>query len=1008
MIDDRLGPVREGVEVFEGQVAAVAGRVQGGQDDELGRETTYAYDALDRLTSVTLPDPDGAGPLEAPFVGYEYDKASNLRFVTDPLGNVTEYVYDNLDRLVTAIEADPDGGGPLEAPQWHYEYDDAGQLLAAIDPLGRETTYDYDRLGRVITVTQPDPDAAGPQTAPMTAFTYDAANNLLSTTDPLGHVTTYAYDNLGRLLSVTQPDPDAAGPLTAPVTTYTYDAVGNLLSLKDPVNNTTTWTYDNLDRVTVETNPLSKTRTFKYDAVNNVTEQVDRLGRKTEYVYDNRYRNTSEKWYDGATLVRTLSFTYNAASELTAASDPAASYGFTYDGLGRVTSETQTITGLAPQLQYQSKYDAASNRTELLALIDGAADFKNNYVYDSLNRLTGLTQQSGGSGPGTNVVAEKRVDFSYNAASQFDKITRYADLGGFEFVANTFYAYDGMGRLTKLLHTEDATAPGSGWGTDPLAGYQFTYDAASRITSINSFADGLTNYTYDRTDQLTAADHTGMADEAYAYDENGNRTMAGYSTTANNQLTSDGTFSYTYDDEGNRLTKTRISTGEKEEYAWDHRNRLTGVKFKDAGGTVLKTVLHSYDAFNRWIKRSVDADGPGSGAAVDTFFSWQAGQINLQFDDDGDLSHRYLWNPATIDQILADESVSSLLSAGEVLWPLSDHLGTPRDLASYDDALDETTIANHRVYNSFGLVTSETNSSVTTIVGFTGAIYEAATGLNYHRARWLDLATGRWMSEDPIGFSGGDANLGRYVENGATSATDPSGLKPKLPKGLKHLVNVDKDTAELVLQNGKRIKIRNAKFIDSCVSLDDLETLTKVSKDKIERLRKEYGDDLTITFDKYGQPDFSKWKKARVRIPNPGASDYADKAWEQLKEDDLALYNELIANKDKYDWHHAADGSLQLIDRDLHSAFQHTGFNSVLQQLGGVACMMLMPAGVDKLMEGKPGEALRDAAYDAAPQSWLPQGITAYWSWLYDWAYDDLNGLEAQARQARLRKRILP
>jgi len=28
-------------------------------------------------------------------------------------------------------------------------------------------------------------------------------------------------------------------------------------------------------------------------------------------------------------------------------------------------------------------------------------------------------------------------------------------------------------------------------------------------------------------------------------------------------------------DEGNRLTKTKISTGEKEEYTWDHRNRLT-------------------------------------------------------------------------------------------------------------------------------------------------------------------------------------------------------------------------------------------------------------------------------------------------------------------------------------------------------------------------------------------------------------------------------------------------
>jgi hypothetical protein len=42
--------------------------------------------------------------------------------------------------------------------------------------------------------------------------------------------------------------------------------------------------------------------------------------------------------------------------------------------------------------------------------------------------------------------------------------------------------------------------------------------------------------------------------------------------------------------------------------------------------------------------------------------------------------------------------------------------------------------------------------------------------------RWYDPETGRWISEDPIGFAAGDANLYRYVGNGVTGATDPSGL----------------------------------------------------------------------------------------------------------------------------------------------------------------------------------------------------------------------------------------
>ena len=40
-----------------------------------------------------------------------------------------------------------------------------------------------------------------------------------------------------------------------------------------------------------------------------------------------------------------------------------------------------------------------------------------------------------------------------------------------------------------------------------------------------------------------------------------------------------------------------------------------------------------------------------------------------------------------------------------------------------------------------------------------------------------DPATGRWTSEDPMGFAAGDANLARHVGNHATGATDPSGYQ---------------------------------------------------------------------------------------------------------------------------------------------------------------------------------------------------------------------------------------
>jgi RHS repeat-associated protein len=59
--------------------------------------------------------------------------------------------------------------------------------------------------------------------------------------------------------------------------------------------------------------------------------------------------------------------------------------------------------------------------------------------------------------------------------------------------------------------------------------------------------------------------------------------------------------------------------------------------------------------------------------------------------------------------------------------------------------------------------------------GYTGRHYHPELQVQYNRARWLDTTNGRWLSEDPIGFAGGDTNLYRYVGNSYPNATDPSG-----------------------------------------------------------------------------------------------------------------------------------------------------------------------------------------------------------------------------------------
>jgi RHS repeat-associated protein len=777
---DGDGPLDSPVIQFEYDVAGNLAKVT----DPLGRETLYEYDILSRKVKETLPDPDGAGPLTAPMTQFVYDAAGNVEIVVDAQGE-TVYEYDAFGRKTKQTLPDPDGGGPLDAPVTQYEYDAAGNLTKEIDPEGRERQYEYDDLNRKIKETLPDPDGGGPLDSPVTRFAYDATGNLTKMTDPLGEETTYEYDTLGRKITESLPDPDGDGPLDSPVIQYTYDAVGNRTSLTDPAGNTTTWAYDALSRVTEETNELGDTRYFVYDPAGNLAQRTSRDGRIIEYDYDNLDRTIQERWIEGGVTVRTMDFAYDAASQLISAADPAATITNTYDDLGRIASATQNATALGFDVVLTGAYDDVGNRTQLAATVAGNADFVTDYTYDALNRMTQIEQHSA---PGGSTVAEKRIDLAYDAVGQFTTITRFEDLAATLLVATSDYTYDDAGRLTGLTHAQ---------GTTPLADYGWTYDAAGRVTQFTSATDGTSDYTYDVHGQLTDATHvpavaglpTVPPDESHTYDANGNRTDTGYTTGTNNQTTSDGAYNYDYDAEGNRTRRTDTTTGEVTEYTWDHRNRLTKIIELDSlGGNVTKTVEYTYDAFNRRIAKAIDDDGDGPDLAETTFFVYDGDResrenagdhIVLQLDDSGNVTNRYLHGPA-VDQVLADED-----DLGEVLWPLADNLGTIRDIAVSDGTT--TTIVNHITYDAFGLATSEQNLAnpaaqpVDHIFGFTGREIDDESDLNFYRARYYDPSVARFISQDPIGFEAGDANVYRYVGNGPTNATDPSGLQPPGP-----------------------------------------------------------------------------------------------------------------------------------------------------------------------------------------------------------------------------------
>ena len=572
--------------------------------DGLGRRTEYAYDALDRMVSMTQPDPDGAGSAVSPVWHFAHDANGNRTSVTDPLGNVTQYLYDVRSRLSGVIQADPDGSGPSSSPTTTYTLDCVSNLVATADALGRTKTYSYDSLNRLVQAIQPDPDGAGPLVAPTTHTTYNALSWVTSTTDPLGNSTSYVYDAMGRVLSMTQADPDGPGPLTAPVTGYSYNADGQLLTTTDPLGRITIYTYDDLGRVVTVTQPdpdgagplTAPVTTYGYDKVGNVTSVTDPLGHVTLKTYDNLNRLVSvvEADPDGAGPLASpvTSYAYDGASQLVSTTDPLGQVTtYEYDALGRLTKTTEPDPdGAGPALAAWTiaAYDAVGN---VLSKSDRLGN-TTSFTYDNLYRMTSTTDASAGVTAFAYDAVGNRLSLTDPAGNTttwtYDNLDRVIQdqnpLG-----ASRSFAYDAAGNLIQKTDRNGRVT-------------QFTFDNLQRKTSekwlSGSSVGNAFSFSYDVASQLLSAGD-GTAGNTYQYDALGRVTQSGATVSG---LAQGVTMTQGFD-AASRRTSLFAAIGStadfKNLFAYDNLDRLTSLSQQgQSGGNAVaeKRVVFVYNA----------------------------------------------------------------------------------------------------------------------------------------------------------------------------------------------------------------------------------------------------------------------------------------------------------------------------------------------------------------------------------------------------------------------------
>jgi RHS repeat-associated protein len=79
------------------------------------------------------------------------------------------------------------------------------------------------------------------------------------------------------------------------------------------------------------------------------------------------------------------------------------------------------------------------------------------------------------------------------------------------------------------------------------------------------------------------------------------------------------------------------------------------------------------------------------------------------------------------------------------------------------------------IYSAYGNIIEDTNPNLNIPIAFAGGLYDKDTKLIKFGYREYDSQIGRWITKDPIDFSGGDSNLYGYVLNDPINFVDPSG-----------------------------------------------------------------------------------------------------------------------------------------------------------------------------------------------------------------------------------------
>jgi RHS repeat-associated protein len=486
------------------------------QFDFAGNETDNTFNWRGQvLTTVGPAVPDGHGGQVRPTETETYNGDGQILTDQNPLLATTQDIYDSFGRLKEEILPDPDGSGPLAAPTLHWGHDGDGNVTSFEDANGNFYYFIYNSRNEMTEEDDPSPDA-GHTPGPVWHWVYDATGALTETIDPMNRVTQLVRDGDSNVIQTIAPNPTTGLAGDASTTTYdTFDLDNEKLSETTPNGATTSWQRDDLGRTTITTQPVPEVGEAApvwqdfYNADSELTQEIDPLGRSQTTTLDGMGRPIGQTAFTG---VQTA-WTYNNLSEILTTTlgtgTLAETSTNTWDALGRKTA-VQDANGTT-----QMAFDLAGRMTSL-------ADSDSNqtvWVRDNLGRVTSEQNPSGTAtfSYDTNSNLTKEVDrLGQERDFVFDNLNRETAekwMSGSTVVNTIATAYNADGEVTST--------------GDNYSNYAFAYNGQGKVTSVDNAG-------------TPGAPHVALASQ---YDTQGDRT----SLAATLNGTPDFIISYTLD-----------------------------------------------------------------------------------------------------------------------------------------------------------------------------------------------------------------------------------------------------------------------------------------------------------------------------------------------------------------------------------------------------------------------------------------------------------------------------